>query len=152
MAKIAAGATLPDVKVKVGDEVKSIKDVFTDKGVLFAVPGAFTPTCSEKHLPGFVSKASELAAKGVKTIACIAVNDPFVMKAWKKDVNVPDSVLMISDGNGDFTKAIGMVLDASANYLGSRSNRYAMIIEPGAKVAWVGEGEDSFVDVVLSKL
>lgn len=104
------------------------------KAVLFAVPGAFTPTCSQKHVPGFVEKSGELKAKGVDTIACISVNDAFVMKAWKEDLKVKDEeVLLLSDGNGDFTRAIGCVLDLSDKPvgLGVRSRRYALLAEDG---------------------
>jgi len=103
------------------------------KAVLFAVPGAFTPTCSQKHVPGFVEKSGELKAKGVDTIACISVNDAFVMKAWKEDLKVNDEVLLLSDGNGMFTKAIGCELDLSDKPvgLGVRSRRYALLAEDG---------------------
>jgi peroxiredoxin len=113
------------------------------KAILFAVPGAFTPTCSQKHLPGFVEKAAELKAKGVDTIACISVNDAFVMKAWKKDLGIGDEVLLLSDGNGDFTKAIGCELDLSDKPigLGVRSRRYAMLVDDGVvKVLNLEEG------------
>ncbi|KHN02263.1 Peroxiredoxin-2E, chloroplastic [Glycine soja] len=103
------------------------------KAVLFAVPGAFTPTCSQKHVPGFVEKSGELRAKGIDTIACISVNDAFVMKAWKEDLKVNEEVLLLSDGNGTFTKAIGVELDLSDKPvgLGVRSRRYALLAEDG---------------------
>jgi peroxiredoxin len=101
------------------------------KAVLFAVPGAFTPTCSEQHLPGFVEQADALRAKGVEEIICVAVNDPFVMNAWEKARNVGGKVRMLSDGNGDFTKALGMELDGRGFGLGSRSKRYAMVADDG---------------------
>ncbi len=101
------------------------------KVVLFSVPGAFTPTCSAKHLPGFVQQAEDFAAKGVDAIACVSVNDVFVMDAWGKDQNVGDKVLMLADGNGDFAEAIGLTLDASGFGMGTRSQRFAMIIEDG---------------------
>jgi len=99
--------------------------------VLFAVPGAFTPTCSDYHLPGFVLRAPDLAAKGVETIACIAVNDAFVMGAWGTQQGVGDTVVMLADGNGEFTRAMGLQLDGSGFGLGMRSQRYAAIIEDG---------------------
>ena len=101
------------------------------KVVLFAVPGAFTPGCSITHLPGFVVKADEIKAKGVDVVACVSVNDPFVMKAWGDDRNVGEDVLMLSDGNGEFTAAIGLEMDGSGFGLGTRSQRYAMIIDDG---------------------
>lgn len=101
------------------------------KVVVFAVPGAFTPTCSAKHLPGYVQEADAFAAKGVDSIVCLSVNDVFVMDAWGKDQNVGDKVLMLADGNGDFAEAIGLTLDASGFGMGTRSQRYAMIIEDG---------------------
>ncbi|XP_072950719.1 peroxiredoxin-2E-1, chloroplastic [Typha angustifolia] len=103
------------------------------KAVVFAVPGAFTPTCSQKHLPGFVEKAGELKAKGVETIACVSVNDAFVMRAWKEDLKVGDEVLLLSDGNGEFTRALGVELDLSDKPvgLGVRSRRYALLAEDG---------------------
>ena len=101
------------------------------KVVLFAVPGAFTPTCSVQHLPGFLEKNSDLKEKGVDVIACVSVNDPFVMKAWGEDRSVGDDVMMLSDGNGEFTAAIGLEMDGSGFGLGTRSQRYAMIIDDG---------------------
>jgi len=101
------------------------------KVVLFAVPGAFTPTCSAKHLPGFVTQADEILAKGVDTIACMSVNDVFVMHAWGKDAGVEDKVVMLADGNGDFTKAIGLEMDGTGFGMGIRSQRFAMIVDDG---------------------
>ena len=107
-------------------------DVFKGKRVgLFAVPGAFTPTCSAKHMPGFKVHAAELRAKGLDTIACISVNDAFVMKAWAKDQGVEGDIVMLADGNGDFTKAIGLELDGSRFGLGSRSLRYSLVANDG---------------------
>lgn len=111
--------------------------------MLFAVPGAFTPTCSQKHLPGFVEKAGELRAKGVDTIACVSVNDAFVLKAWKEKLGFGDEVLVLSDGNGEFTKALGVELDLTDNPvgLGVRSRRYALLAEDGVvKVLNLEEG------------
>ncbi|XP_071709719.1 peroxiredoxin-2E-1, chloroplastic-like [Rutidosis leptorrhynchoides] len=148
-AIISVGDKLPDSTLSYFDsdnelQTTTISDLTkSKKTILFAVPGAFTPTCSQKHLPGFVEKSSELKAKGVNTIACISVNDAFVMKAWKTDRNVGDEVLMLSDGNGDFTKAIGCELDLSDNPigLGVRSRRYAMLVEDGVvKVLNLEEG------------
>jgi peroxiredoxin len=101
------------------------------KVVLFALPGAFTPTCSGKHLPGFVGKADEIKAKGVDTIACLSVNDAFVMGAWGKDQGVGDKVLMLADGIAEFTKAMGLELDLTHRAFGIRSDRYAMIVDDG---------------------
>ena len=133
--------------IKVGDKIPSAtlttmmaegpKPISTDelfkgkKVVLFAVPGAFTPTCSQKHLPGFVENADALKAKGVNTIACIAVNDPFVMGAWGKDQKVGDKVTMLADGSGKFAEALGTVLDLTERGLGKRSRRYSMLVEDG---------------------
>jgi peroxiredoxin len=101
------------------------------KVVLFAVPGAFTPTCSERHLPGFLEQAEALKAKGVDTIACVAVNDPFVLNAWGKASNVAGRVELLSDGNAEFTRALGLEFEAGRFGLGTRSKRYAMVVEDG---------------------
>ncbi len=101
------------------------------KVVLFAVPGAFTPTCSLKHLPGFIEKAAEIRAKGIDSIVCLAVNDAFVMDAWAKERGTGDAVIMLADGSAEFTKAVGLELDGSRLGLGLRSQRYAAIIEDG---------------------
>ncbi len=107
-------------------------DVFGGKRVaLFAVPGAFTPTCSAKHLPGFKDNAAAFKAKGVDAIACTSVNDVFVMGAWGKDQGVSDEMQMLADGNGDFAKDIGLELDASGFGMGARSQRYAMVVKDG---------------------
>jgi peroxiredoxin len=111
--------------------VSSIEVLGKGKVVLFAVPGAFTPTCSDHHLPGFVVRADEIRAKGVDAIVCLSVNDPFVMGAWGSDQEVGDRVLMVADGNGEFTSAVGLELDGSGFGLGSRSQRYAAILEDG---------------------
>jgi peroxiredoxin len=99
--------------------------------VLFAVPGAFTPTCSDYHLPSYLVRHDELLAKGVDRIVCIAVNDPFVMGAWGDSQEVGDRVLLLADGNGDFTRAIGMEMDGTAFGLGMRSKRYAAVLQDG---------------------
>ncbi|XP_042040187.1 peroxiredoxin-2E-1, chloroplastic-like [Salvia splendens] len=138
-ATISVGDKLPDATLSyldASDELQtvSIADLTSNKkAILVAVPGAFTPTCSQKHLPGFVEKAAEFKAKGVDTIACVSVNDAFVMKAWKADLKIGEEVLLLSDGNGDFTRAIGCELDLSDKPigLGVRSRRYAMFVEDG---------------------
>jgi peroxiredoxin len=126
------------------------------KVVLFAVPGAFTPTCSLKHLPGFIARADDLRAKGVDTIACISVNDPFVMDAWAKSVDAGDKVLMLADGSALFTKAVGAELDLTDKGLGVRSRRYAALVEDGVvKVLNLEEGGAftvSSADDILAKL
>jgi peroxiredoxin len=143
---IAVGDRIPDVELwKVEGEsftgVQSADVLGKGKVVLFAVPGAFTPTCSDYHLPGFVLRADEIQAKGVDTVACISVNDPFVMAAWARDQKVSDKVVMLADGNGAFTKAIGLEMDGRAVGLGSRSQRYAAIIEDGVVSALFVEPE-----------
>jgi peroxiredoxin len=132
-------------------------ELFKGKTVaLFAVPGAFTPTCSAKHLPGFKAKAAELKAKGVDTIACVSVNDVFVMKAWGENQGVGEDVLMLADGNGDFTKAVGLELDASRFGMGPRSQRYSMIVKGGVvKELNVEQGGDfkvSSAEYMLAQL
>jgi peroxiredoxin len=101
------------------------------KVVLFSVPGAFTPTCSAKHLPGYVELAARIRALGVDTIACLAVNDVFVMSAWGKAGNVGDKIVMLADGNGDYTRALGLELDATGFGMGRRSKRFSMIVDDG---------------------
>ncbi len=133
---LSAGDKIPDVEVRtMGEEgpvaVRTGDVLGKGKVVLFAVPGAFTPGCSRIHLPGFVEHAQEVTAKGVDTIACIAVNDAFVMDAWGKDQHVGDSIVMLADGNGDFAKAMGLVMDGAGIGLGLRSQRYAAIIDNG---------------------
>jgi peroxiredoxin (alkyl hydroperoxide reductase subunit C) len=115
-----------------GPEAMTTDEIFKGKKVvLFALPGAFTPTCSAKHLPGFVGKADEIMAKGVDTIACLSVNDAFVMGAWGKDQGTGEKVLMLADGSGELTKAMGLELDLTSRGLGVRSDRYAMIVDDG---------------------
>ena len=115
-----------------GPKPQTTDDIFKGKKVvLFAVPGAFTPTCSAKHLPGFVQNADALRQKGVDTIACIAVNDAFVMGAWAKDQNSGDRIMMLADGAAQFTKALGLELDLNARGMGWRSQRYALVVEDG---------------------
>ncbi|MFI4975925.1 MAG: peroxiredoxin [Caulobacterales bacterium] len=126
------------------------------KVALFAVPGAFTPTCSAKHLPSFKEKAAALKAKGVDTIACLSVNDVFVMKAWGDAQGVGDNILMLADGNGDFTKAVGLELDASRFGMGPRSQRYSMIVDDGVikelNVEAGGEYRVSSAEYMLEQL
>jgi len=134
--------------IKVGDKVPSAtlrtmgpegpKAVTTEelfapgkKVVVFALPGAFTPTCSAKHVPGFVAEADKIKAKGVDTIACISVNDAFVMGAWGKDQKAGDKVMMLGDGAAEFTNAMGLAMDLTKNGMGVRSQRYAMIVKDG---------------------
>jgi len=107
-------------------------EIFKGKRVaLFALPGAFTPTCSAKHVPGFKAHAAELKAKGVDAIACLSVNDAFVMKAWAKDQGVTDEIMFLADGNGDFTKAVGLEMDGAKYGMGLRSQRYSLIANDG---------------------
>jgi glutaredoxin/glutathione-dependent peroxiredoxin len=133
---IAVGEKIPEVQLMTMTSdgpkpVSSTEALGHGKVVVFAVPGAFTPTCSDHHLPGFVVRADEIRAKGADTIACLSVNDPFVMGAWGRDQKVGDRVLMLADGNGDFTKAVGLEMDGSGIGLGIRSRRYAAILEDG---------------------
>ena len=132
-------------------------EIFAGKTVgLFAVPGAFTPTCSAKHLPGFKDHAADLKAKGVDAIACVSVNDVFVMKAWGENQGVGDSVLMLADGNGAFTKAVGLELDASGFGMGSRSQRYSLVAKDGVvthvNVEQGGEFKVSSAEYMLAQL
>ena len=158
--------------IKVGDKLPSVtlteataegpKPVKTDdffKGkrvALFAVPGAFTPTCSAKHLPGFKQHAPDIKAKGVDTIACLSVNDAFVMRAWGEDQAVGDDIAMLGDGNGAFTEAVGLSMDGSRFGLGKRSQRYSMIVKDGVvkelNVEEGGEFRVSSADYMLAQL
>ncbi len=158
---ISVGDKIPDVKLMTPTSegpkpVQSADALGTGKVVLFAVPGAFTPTCSDYHLPGFVLRAGDLKAKGVDTIACVSVNDPFVMGAWGTSQDVGESVLMLADGNGDFAEAVGLTMDGSGIGLGTRSQRYAAIIEDGVVTELLvepGPGlKASSADEVLAKL
>ena len=132
---IKVGEKLPEATFRVmtadGPKPKTTDEVFKGKKVvLFAVPGAFTPTCSKNHLPGFVTNASAIKAKGIDTIAVTGVNDVFVMDAWKKSAG-SDDVEFLADGSADFAKAVGLDLDASAMGLGTRSKRYCMVVDDG---------------------
>ena len=133
---IRVGDRLPAANLKrlTADGIKDMPVAELTRGkkvVLFAVPGAFTPTCSEQHLPGFLQQAAAFKAKGIDTIACVAVNDPFVLNAWDKANAVDGRIELLSDGNAEFTKAIGLDFDASAVGLGTRSKRYAMVVDDG---------------------
>jgi peroxiredoxin len=133
---LEVGSKVPDVAVKVmrdgkPEEVRTGDVLGSGKLVLFAVPGAFTPGCSKIHLPGYVEHGAELKAKGVSTIACISINDAWVMEAWGEAHGVGDGILMLADGNGEFTKAMGLDTDLSVAGLGTRSQRYAAVIEDG---------------------
>ncbi len=133
---IREGETLPSVTLTTmteeGPKPVNLQELCNNKKVvLFAVPGAFTPTCSAEHLPGYVKNSQSLKEKGVDVVACVSVNDPFVMGAWGKDRNVSDDVLMLADGNGELTSAIGLEMDGTGFGLGTRSQRYAMVIDSG---------------------
>ncbi|MGH7071580.1 MAG: peroxiredoxin [Acetobacteraceae bacterium] len=158
--------------IKLGDTIPSMtlmmttadgpKEVSTDelfkgkKVVLFAVPGAFTPTCSIKHLPGFVQNAAAIKAKGVDNIVCLAVNDVFVLGAWAKDQHVDGAIIMLADGSAALTKALGMELDLIARGLGVRSQRFAMIVEDGKVTHLAVEPPGGFdvsrAEAILEKL
>ena len=158
--------------IKVGDKVPAVnfrvltaegpKELTSDelfkgkKVAFFAVPGAFTPTCSQRHLPGYVDKAAALKAKGVDTIACVSVNDAFVMGAWGKDQKTEGKVTMLADGSGDFTRAVELELDATKNGLGKRSQRYSMLVDNGVvkalHVEAPGKFEVSDADTMLKDL
>jgi peroxiredoxin len=133
---IKVGDKLPDVKLKTmaADGIKDMStgELFGGKRVvLFALPGAFTPTCSAKHLPGFVEQAEKIRAKGVDRIVCLSVNDAFVMGAWAKAQGAGDKVLLLADGNAEFSNAVGLAFDGSGFGMGTRSQRYAMIVQDG---------------------
>ena len=159
--RIKAGDSLPDVTFMTmgadGPEPRSTDDVFAGKRVaLFAVPGAFTPTCSAKHLPGYKEQADALRGKGIDAIACTSVNDVFVMDAWGQDQNVGEDVMMLADGNGVFAKEIGLELDGSGFGMGGRSQRYAMVVNDGVvesvNVEDGGEFRVSSADFMLENL
>ena len=133
---IKVGDKLPEATLMTmtanGPAPITVDELFKGKKVvLFALPGAFTPTCSAKHLPGFIEHSAEFRAKDVDTVACLSVNDAFVMGAWGKSQNVGDKVVMLADGNGDFTKKVGLAMDGSKFGMGERSQRYAMLVEDG---------------------
>ncbi len=133
---IQTGERIPDAKFKImskdGPAEKSTSEIFDGKTVvLFAVPGAFTPTCHMNHLPGFIENHATILGKGVDTIAVVSVNDVFVMDAWAKATGAQDKILFLADGSAEFTKALGLELDASGFGMGTRSQRYAMIVKDG---------------------
>jgi len=133
---IKVGDKIPSVSLKYMDKdgMQTVKtdDLFKGKKVvLFALPGAFTPTCSAKHLPGFVQQADKIKAKGVDTIACLSVNDAFVMRAWGEDQAVGEDIVMLADGGAEFTKAVGLDFDAARFGMGVRSQRYSMLVVDG---------------------
>ena len=144
------GCTLGPNSFKVADLVKG------KKIAIFGLPGAFTPTCSAKHVPGYVANYDKLKAKGVDEIWCISVNDAFVMGAWGKDQKAEDKVMMLADGSGDFTRAVGLELDATRNGLGKRSQRYSMLVDNGVvkalHVEAPGKFEVSDADTMLKSL
>jgi peroxiredoxin len=156
-----AGEKLPDVQFNVptSEGMKQMRtaEIFGGKTVaLFAVPGAFTPTCSARHLPSFREHAAALKDKGVNTIACTSVNDHFVMSAWAKDQNVVDDIVMLADGSGEFAKEVGLDADFSKFGMGSRSKRYSMIVKDGVvqtlNVEEAGEYKVSSAEHLLSQL
>lgn len=158
---IAAGDKMPagslGIMTESGPGQISTDELFAGKKVvLVSVPGAFTPTCSKGHLPGYVNHADDLVGKGVDTIACMAVNDVFVMDAWGKDRGVGDKVLMLADGNGDYTRALGLELDASGFGMGQRGQRFAIVVEDGVAtnvaVEAPGEFEVSKAEAILASL
>jgi peroxiredoxin len=158
---INVGDTLPSATFMTmggeGPRPMTSDELFGGKTVaLFAVPGAFTPTCSAKHLPGFKEKAADLKAKGVDAIACISVNDVFVMGAWAKDQGVGEDVLLLADGNGDFTKKLGLEFDGTKFGMGLRSQRYSLVAKNGVvqqlNVEEGGEFRVSSADYLLGQL
>lgn len=158
---IKAGDKMPEGKFtrlgSDGPQKVTTDELFKGKTVvLFSVPGAFTPTCSAKHLPGFVELADQIRSKGVDTIACTAVNDAFVMNAWGKSAGVGDKILMLADGNGDYARALGLELDATGFGMGKRGQRFALVVKDGiAKQVYVeapGEFKVSAAEYVLKQL
>ncbi len=158
---VSVGDKIPLVTLKTmtaeGPKELNTGEIFAGKKVvLFGLPGAFTPTCSAKHLPGFIEQYDALAAKGVNTIACISVNDAFVMGAWGKAQDAGDKVLMLADGNADFAKAMGLDADFSAYGMGIRSKRFALVAEDGVvkilNVEAPGQFEVSSADYILKQL
>jgi peroxiredoxin len=157
---IKEGDKLPEATLHImadgRPQAVTTKELFGGKKVvLFAVPGAFTPTCSQAHLPGYVVNADKLKAKGVDSIVCLSVNDAFVMDSWGKSANA-DELVMVADGNGDFTKALGLEMDGRGFGLGTRSQRYAMIVDDGVvtklAVEDPGQFEVSKAEAMLAAL
>jgi peroxiredoxin len=158
---IQPGDRLPNVKLTTmgpeGPTPVQTEDFFRGRRVaLFAVPGAFTPTCSARHLPGFREQADAIRAKGVDAIACVSVNDVFVMDAWGKSQGVGDKVVMLADGNGDFARAVGLGMDAGKFGMGLRSQRYSMVVNDGVveslNIEQPGQFEVSSADYMLARL
>ena len=157
---IKVGDKIPSVKLKhmTKDGIKDITtdELFKGKVALFGLPGAFTPTCSAKHLPGFVQNSDALRGKGVDRIVCLSVNDAFVMDAWGKNQSCGDKVMMLADGSGDFTKAVGLELDMKSRGLGMRSQRYSMLVDNGVvralNVEQPGKFEVSDADTMLKSV
>ena len=158
---IQAGEKMPTgafgVMTDSGPGAMSTDDLFSGKKVvLVSVPGAFTPTCSANHLPGFVDQADALRAKGVDTIACMAVNDVFVMDAWGKDRSVGDDVVMLADGNGEYAEALGLTFDGSGFGMGTRGQRFAIIVDDGVAthvgVEAPGQFDVSKAEAILASL
>ncbi len=159
---IEVGQHLPQATFRVmtadGPAARTTDDIFKGrKVVLFAVPGAFTPTCHKNHMPGFIARAAEIKAKGIDAIVATAVNDVFVMDAWAKATGADGKIEIISDGNGEFAKAIGLTFDGSGFGLGTRSQRYSMVVDDGVVEALnvedaPGKAEISSADNLLSKL
>jgi len=158
---IKAGDKMPEGKFtrmsKDGPQKLTTDELFKGKKVvLFSVPGAFTPTCDAKHLPGYVELADRIKAKGVDTIACTAVNDVFVMNAWGKSGGVGDKILMLADGNGEYVKALGLELNATGFGMGTRGQRFAIIVKDGlatqVNIEAAGEFKVSAADYVLKQL
>jgi peroxiredoxin len=159
---IKVGDRIPSVTLKTPgpDGVKEIasEEFFRGKKVvLFAVPGAFTPACSQRHLPGYVDRAADLKGKGIDEVACVAVNDAFVLGAWSKDQRAEGKVTMLADGSGDFARALGLELDLSRIGLGTRSQRYSMLVDNGVVKALnvepqAGQVEASSAEAMLKAL
>ncbi len=158
---IAVGDKIPSVKVMLataeGPNQVDTADVFgAGKVALFSVPGAFTPTCSAKHLPGFVEKAEALKAKGVEKIVCMSVNDAFVMQAWGESQKAGDAVEMLADGNGDFARALGLTMDGKGFGMGERAQRFSAIVDNGVvaqlNIEEPGAFEVSSADYMVAKL
>jgi len=158
---IKAGERMPAGKFKLmgesGPQDLTTAQLFDGKRVvLFSVPGAFTPTCNAKHLPGFVNQAAAMRAKGIDTIACMAVNDVFVMNAWGKSANAGEAVMMLADGNGEYARALGLELDATGFGMGKRGQRFAIVVDNGVatkvNVEAPGEFKVSAAEYVLGQL
>jgi glutaredoxin/glutathione-dependent peroxiredoxin len=158
---IKVGDKIPSIKIKHMTK-DGVKDITTDelfkgkKVAVFALPGAFTPTCSAKHLPGFVQNSEAIKGKGINTIACLSVNDAFVMDAWGKNQNVGDKVMMLADGNAELTKALGLEMDGTGYGMGVRSKRYSMVVDDGVvkqlNVEKPGAFEVSNAETILKQI